>query len=265
MAQGAWGTTPPFVKGEVGDSSPYENAPSWGIIPVMAQVDRDNLRALINASGRSARAISLGAGLGATAIKDILSGKSRDPGAGTLASIAQELGVDVSALLGTQITTDLSKSAPPRLAPRFLPVRYKVQAGLWYEIDADEPPEQIALAVLPDPRYAEFPQWLEKVVGDSVDQKIPPGHYAHVVDAAELGYAPRTGDWVVVERRREQGATRERTIKQVEIAPSGHVQLWPRSSNAKWSGPMEPTAGTRNADDVEVAIVGLVIGAYNLF
>lgn len=242
----------------------------------MAQVDRDNLRALINASGRSARAISLSAGLGATAIKDILSGKSRDPGAGTLAAIAQELAVPVSDLLADAGLSTTPPTSHVKLAPKFLPVRYKVQAGLWYEIDAEEPPEHVSLAVLPDPRYAEFPQWLEKVVGDSVDQKIPPNQYAHVVDAIELGYAARHGDWVVVERRRDQGAVRERTIKQVEITRDGTVMLQPRSNNPKWvdpvvlatwaggqvtTGGVEPPEG----NDIEVEIVGLVIGAYNIF
>lgn len=148
-----------------------------------------------------------------------------------------------------------------KLAPQFLPVRYWVQAGHWFEIEADEPPEQVALAVLPDPRFAQIPQWLEKVVGDSVDLKIPPGHYAHVVDAIEMGYAPQDGHWVVVERRRDQGAVRERSIKQVELS-QGHVRLWPRSRNPKWKEPLDVTNGAKPGD-TEVEIVGLVIGAYN--
>jgi hypothetical protein len=148
-----------------------------------------------------------------------------------------------------------------KLAPRFLPVRYVVQAGLWFENDADTPPEQLTLAVLPDPRFDRFPQWLEKVVGDSVDLKIQPGSYAHVVDACEMGYSPRDGDWVVVERRRDQGAVRERTIKQVELTQNG-VRLCPRSRNPKWSEPLNLAAGGR-VGDIEVQIVGLVIGAYN--
>jgi transcriptional regulator with XRE-family HTH domain len=234
----------------------------------MAQVDRDRLRALVNESGRSARAISLAANLGATAVKDILSGKSRAPGAGTMATIAAELGVPVSELMSGLQPNPAAESPGSlthvKLAPRFLPVRYWVQAGLWREIDAEEPPEQITLAVLPDPRFSQFPQWLEKVVGDSVDKRIPADHYAHVVDAVELGYAPSHGDWVVVERRRDQGAVRERTIKQVEVA-CGRVTLWPRSHNPKWSDPVELTAGTREGEDVEVQVVGLVIGAYDLF
>lgn len=149
-----------------------------------------------------------------------------------------------------------------KLAPRFLPVRYRVQAGLWFEIDAEEPPEQVALAVLPDPRFAAYPQWLEKVVGDSVDLKITPGHYAHVVDAIEMGYAPRSGDWVVVERRSDQGGKRERTIKQVELQ-GRKVLLCPRSSNPRWKEPVELASGVRDPDSSEVEIVGLVIGAYN--
>jgi transcriptional regulator with XRE-family HTH domain len=227
----------------------------------MAKVNRESLRALVGESGRSARAISLAAKLGATAVKDILSGKSRDPGAGTLAAIAQELGVEVSALLLDQPEVGTPALPKVKLAPRFLPVRYKVQAGLWYEIDAEEAPEQVQLAVYPDPRYSRFPQWLEKVVGDSVNLKIPPNHYAHVVDAIEMGYAPKHGDWVVVERRRDQGAVRERTIKQIELH-DGAILLCPRSSNPKWAGPLE-LACTSRPETVEVQIVGLVIGSYN--
>lgn len=168
----------------------------------------------------------------------------------TLAKLAEAVGVEPPSFL-----------ANVRLAPRFLPVRYIVQAGLWFENDADIPPEQVALAVLPDQRFERFPQWLELVSGDSVDLKIPPGSYAHVVDAIELGYAPRHGDWVVVERRRDQGGVRERTIKQVDTQ-SGRVRLFPRSRNPKWSEPIDLTAGGK-LGDIEVEIVGLVVGAYN--
>lgn len=146
-----------------------------------------------------------------------------------------------------------------KLAPRFLPVRYTVQAGLWYEVDAEVPPEQISLGVVPDTRFAGFPQWLEKVVGDSVDLRIPAGHYVHVVDAIELGYAPKDGDWVVVERRRDQGAVRERTIKQIEVS-GGQVRLCPRSRNPKWVDAIDLSAGAKPGD-AEVEIVGLVISA----
>lgn len=234
-----------------------------GDAPGVSRVNRQRLRELVSEVGPSARALSLAAGLGSTAIKDILSGKSRDPGAATLAQIAGALGVDPSQLMENDQGSPVLTTSNVKLALRHLPVRYKVQAGHWIALDADEPPEQVQLAVLPDPRFARFPQWLEKVVGDSVDQRIKAGQYAHVVDAAEMGYAPKTGDWVVVERRRDDGAIRERTIKQVALGPDGQVKLWPRSNNPKWQVPVDLRCGARSGESVEVAIVGYVIGAYD--
>lgn len=162
-------------------------------------------------------------------------------------------------------------AVPPRIAhvtsakiiPLFLPVRFKVQAGYWLEADAEmqefrDPPR----AVMPDPRYSEWPQWLEEVVGDSANKRIAEGSFAHVVDAIEMGYSARDGDWVVVERRRGGGLLRERTIKQVAVTSANRVELWPRSTNPKWSSPVVLGAGGRGDEDMEVEIVGLVIGFY---
>lgn len=155
----------------------------------------------------------------------------------------------------------------PRVIPTLLQVRYRVRAGLWQEVEFEEPPEDIAYPVLPNPKFAEWPQWLELVEGDSANLKIPDGHYIHVVDAREMGYAPKTGDWVVVERRRDQGAIRERTVKQVEVVdgiPLSLIRLWPRSSNPKWKEPVDMANGAREGEEgVEAVIVGLVIGAYD--
>lgn len=149
--------------------------------------------------------------------------------------------------------------APERIAPTFLPVRHVVQAGLWLEVDVaaqdyPEPPR----AVASDPAYSAWPQWLELVRGDSVDLEIADGSYAHVVDAINMGYAPRDGDFVVVERRRGGGALRERSVKQVAIT-GREVQLWPRSRNPSWNKPLDLS---HPEEGVEVEIVGLVIGAY---
>lgn len=172
----------------------------------------------------------------------------------TLAKLAEVAGVS---------PPNVAHPGEVQIVPRYLPVRYRVQAGLWYENDAEEPPVQVSHAVVPDPRYANWQQWLELVAGDSVDRKILPGHFAHVVDAIDMGYAPRDGDWVVVERRR--GGVRERSIKQVEVKRSGRICLWPRSSNPKWAEPVDLMNGVRDGEEIEVEIVGLVIGSYNPF
>lgn len=172
----------------------------------------------------------------------------------TLAKLAEAVG---------QAPPQVGSTKERQVVPHFLSVRYRAQAGLWYEVDGDHEIEQVSHPVVPDPRYAEWPQWLELVVGDSANKRIGDGEYAHVVDAIEMGFAPKTGKWVVVERRRAQGAIRERTIKQIEVTPEGEVLLCPRSTNPKWSEPISLTAGTKEGEEIEVEIVGLVIGKYD--
>jgi hypothetical protein len=166
---------------------------------------------------------------------------------------------------------ELGRKPDSRVVPLYLPIRYKVQAGLWYEVDnhshfeLDDVGRQHsswAPAVAPSPQYAEYPQWLELICGDSVNKKAPDGSFAHVVDAIELGYAPSDKDWVVVERRRAQGGLRERTVKQVQIV-RGKMKLCPQSTNTKWQDPVEYLkGGGENEEGVEVEIVGKVIGFY---
>lgn len=168
----------------------------------------------------------------------------------TLAKLARAAGVEAP---------DIRQPTEAQIVPLFLPVRYRVQAGAWIEVDyADQDFPSPPRAVRPDPQFGEWPQWLELVVGDSVNREIPEGHFAHVVDAVEMGYAPQDGDFVVVERRREQGRFRERSIKQIEINARG-VELWPRSHNPIWDKPLQLAF---DEEGVEVEIVGLVVGAY---
>lgn len=242
----------------MGETSPCGKFPLGSSFPRMSQLNRDRLRALLEERGLTPRALSRAIGDNPYLVRDILAGKSKNPRSDTISKIAEELKVPVQELLTG--TAAPSSSVTSRVDPLYLPVRYRVQAGLWYEVDAEESPVQITHPVTPNPKYAGCNQWLELVVGDSVNEKIPDGQYAHVVDIWDISFTPTTGQWVVVERRR--GGTRERTIKQVEVR-NGDVVLMPRSTNARWSDPVNLTEGTREGEEIEVAIVGLVIGAYN--
>jgi hypothetical protein len=175
----------------------------------------------------------------------------------TIAKLAKALNVQPPSL-------NAGNAPAPIIEPNFLGVRFKVQAGMWLEIDDMVEIGLPPLPVLPNPKFGRFPQWLELVDGDSANLKVSPGAYVHVVDAIDMGYAPRQGDWVIAERIRNQGGLRERTLKQVEITPTG-VQLWPRSTNPKWSTPLQLAPAGANDTDMVVQIVGLVIGAYNVF
>lgn len=161
-----------------------------------------------------------------------------------------------------------SEARERQLIPKFLPVRFIVKAGLWMEMEdfAQDFVEDSPLAVVPDPRFAEWPQWLERVDGDSVNKMAADGSYIHVVDALEMGYSPLDKDFVVVERRRNGEDTmwqvRERSVKQVEVDKKGRIKLWPRSTNPKWSEPIDYTTGLKEGEDAQAQVVGLVLGVY---
>lgn len=236
----------------------------------MAKVDREKLRTLVQESGKSARHHSLQAGLGDTAIRDILSGKSANPSTDTIERVAGQLGVPADEIYLSGHAHDEDPRVGGRIAalgrqivPRFLSVRYKVAAGTWSEVGVDVAPDPEIYPVVPDPRYSAWSQWLELVEGDSANKKIPHGHFAHVVDAVQMGYTPKNKNWVVLERRRLDGRLRERTIKQVEVGPDGKVLFWPRSTNPAYSKPIDPYNDIDHGETIEVEIVGLVIGAYD--
>lgn len=232
------------------------------MVSAMATLDRDRLRALISERKLNPRALSRLVGDNPYLVRDILAGKSRNPRSDTLSAIAAALDVPLPSIL----KGDAGDIVSPRwVAPTFLSVKYRCSAGAWFEMDAiSQVFPASAQPVAPDARYSEWDQWLELVEGDSIDLLIKPGSFAHVVDAIDMGYAARDGDLVVVERRRDGGALRERTIKQVQIV-GRRIQLWPRSSNPKWATPLVICAGARPDEDVEVEIVGLVVGAYSSF
>lgn len=140
-----------------------------------------------------------------------------------------------------------------------LPVRYEVAAGAFLLRDElpQEPYGQEVVSSLPG--YEDYPQWLERVVSDSMDRLFPPGSLLHVVDAVAMRYKPQHGDIVVVER--ERGGLVERTVKQVEMTPSG-VCLWPRSHNPRWQAPIMVTDGVRDGEDFDVTIVGRVLRSF---
>lgn len=154
---------------------------------------------------------------------------------------------------------DTGSIQPAMVGARFLPIRYDVGAGLWQEL-TDSQTFLGSGTVAPDPSYTGFPQWLERVRGDSMDQDYREGDLVHVVDAVALGYVPQHGDHVILVRRRLDGAEIERTIKEV-VRSSRGIEFWPRSTNPRWAAPIK--LQPENEDETsEVEVAALVIGSY---
>lgn len=144
-------------------------------------------------------------------------------------------------------------------------IRRRVQAGAWLAVDDLD---QASPRTYPHPRDPRFPfahQWLSEVVGDSMDAvPILEGDLVHCVDIIDIGYHPRTGDIVEVERRRFQGREVEVSLKQVEVRGSA-IFLWPRSTNERWKDPLTLRAGVGETEEFEIAIKGLVLSAIRRF
>lgn len=213
---------------------------------------------VIGQTGMSAREWAIKAGVAASTVQRAIKDDYEFvTSSATLAKLAAVAGVEPPNL-----------GSRPLPAPILLPVRYKVQAGAWFEYEPSEPDRFEMRAAVPDPDIAIEDQWLEEVHGDSMNLLIPDDSVVLVTGA--FGYAPREEDIVIVERRRAAGQLRERSIKQVAKLPDGRVELWPRSTNPKHNSPLvyhNGSAGpiTSSGDDgqpgetVEVEIVGLVV------
>lgn len=149
----------------------------------------------------------------------------------------------------------------PRAIVGELFIRDRVQAGSFLAADDLSQVGPKAYPAARDARYPGADQWLSQVVGDSVNLLgIVEGDLVHCVSAVDIGYTPRTGDIVEVERLRFSGRMRELTIKQVEVTAHG-VELWPRSTNEQFSSPVILTDGLTDGEEVEVRIRGLVVGS----
>lgn len=147
-----------------------------------------------------------------------------------------------------------------------LPVRHIVQAGAWFAEDLDAQAFARRLPIGPDPRFPAS-QWLEEVRGDSVDRIIPEGGVAQVADWIELGLEPRDGMLVIARAVRDGGLLAERTIKRVR-RKGRSVELWPESTNPRWSAPVLAADLARPAHSdsgEEIAFAGLVIAAHSYF
>jgi hypothetical protein len=224
-----------------------------------AQVIRDWMVATKAAKGWSARKWAIQASVGPSAVQKALKDDYEFvTSTKTLTALAKAAGVAPPDLTGLEMGPS-PVTAPG--GPVELPIRGEVGAGPWRKIDElPQGPIGYFAEAHRIPGFEAWPQWIERVVGDSYNQRIPDGALVHVVDAIAMGYAPSNGDTVVVERRSGQGAFIERSLKQVVQTPFA-LELWPRSHNPDWNQPIDYRAGARG-EDIEVQVVGKVLRAY---
>lgn len=204
---------------------------------------RSRIEERLQAIGLTPQAASIRAGLGKDAVRNVLRGRSKSLSTKSLAALAETLGVSASWLAGHH-----GGNGEPSIAGRLLAVKNEVGLGLWRPQGTEIPPESGLVSMSAE--YVDHDQWLERVVGRDMDDRYPPGCLLHVVDAAAIGYAPRTGDTVIVSYTRE--GEEQRLVRQVEVR-SYCLLLVARSTQAAVAGTSPIGAGR---------IVALVLGSY---
>lgn len=221
------------------------------------------LRLVIETTGRTASALARDIGVSTTTFTRPLN--DPDHKYAVKFQALQDLSEKTGVALPTSLTSARAAGRSKALGEIRLPIAFEVAASGFVERD-DLPQRPFGFAKVPTVApYADCPQWLERVVNDSMDRLLPPGSIIHVVDTEAIRYRPRHDDIVVVERTRNDGALVERTVKQVALLPGGSAELWPRSHNARWSAPVRLLADVADGEEVTVRIVGLVLRSYMFF
>lgn len=189
-------------------------------------------------------------GTSETFVRDILRGKSKNPGPEKLAKVAEALGTTLEWLVKGE---DGPIDRPP---VEGLEVLGDIQAGNWMDISLidDGHREREVIPVARDPRFPKAAQYLLRVVGDSMNLKYPEYSYVHCVEAIASGVKKRVGQVVHVERH--QGPLVEITLKEI-TEMNGRIVLSPRSSNPKH----QPLVLDGDSS-TEIIIKGFVIGRY---
>jgi transcriptional regulator with XRE-family HTH domain len=141
-----------------------------------------------------------------------------------------------------------------------------VQAGGWLAVDEyfNQDRYEVPEFVLRQPQYTKVRQYAYLVRGDSVDLAgIHDGEWIVAADAADYidQYGDlESGDLVVVERTRFQGAEREMTVKEIRYYRDRY-ELHPKSSNPTHK-PIVVPHNEAPDDETEVKIVGVVLTAF---
>ena len=143
----------------------------------------------------------------------------------------------------------------------------RVQAGMFIATDDyfNQDVETVPEFVLPVPKYSKVRQYSWRARGDSMNAAgIVDGMWIVGADAADyidIYGDIESGDLVVVERSRHQGAERELTVKQVHFYRDRY-ELRPVSTNPDYQPIVVKHDHEVDADGIEVKIIGVVLTAY---
>jgi phage repressor protein C with HTH and peptisase S24 domain len=199
---------------------------------------QERLKRALEAKGMKPRPLAEKAGLGPTAVRDILDGRSVSPKASTLKAIAQELGVSLEYLIGSPETAPLAPApapptnakpapdAPPlgdlqrQVGPEDVPIYGTAQGGPdgWFDVNMSDGP--LDYAPRPPGIRHDRSVFAVRVEGDSMSPWR---------NAGQLVYAARrplsAGCHVVVLTEKGKGQNPRALLKRYNSQDNGWVHL----------------------------------------
>lgn len=231
-------------------------------IGVLQERVEERLKAL----GKKPAPLAKSLGYGDSFIRDILR-KGVMPGGDRLRRLAEALETTTEYLLGRTDALGPSTLGTPITLPSTPPIYAgKVQAGSWLAVDEyfQQDAYPVPEFVTRHPAYPRLRQYAWQAQGDSMNERgIIDGMWVVGADASDyidqIGEV-ESGDLVVVERTRHQGAERELTIKEARFYRD-RMELLPRSTNASHQ-PIVVPHNRKAEDHIEVKIIGVVLTAY---
>jgi SOS-response transcriptional repressor LexA len=224
------------------------------------------LRDLMQRQQLSHAALSRMAGLGQTAVNDIMSGRNQSPSNKAVEKLATVLGVNVEDLtrrvpLPEKARTEDRVSRAPLEA---IPLIGIAEAGAWRTVSPLPADVQESVSPSRSRNYKSFKHFALRVQGDSMNAARPPigdGQIILCVDMADAGLEITDGRVYVVRRTRDGGQTYEMTVKRAFVFRD-RIELRPESSNPAHQAITVKRGMDEDFDGTRVEAIGLVYGTY---
>ena len=218
------------------------------------------LRELMQRHQLSHAELSRKAGLGQTAVNDIMSGRNQSPSNRAVEKLATALSVSVEYL--TRSTA--SDERPGKGTLGAIPLIGIAEAGAWRSVSAQAADVHESVSPARSRNYRSFNHFALRVQGDSMNASRPPiadGQIILCVDMADAGLEIADGRVYVVRRTRDGGQTYEMTVKRAFVFRD-RIELRPESTNPAHQAITVKRGKDEDFDGTRVEAIGLVYGTY---
>jgi SOS-response transcriptional repressor LexA len=223
------------------------------------------LRELMQRQQLSHAALSRMAGLGQTAVNDIMSGRNQSPSNKAVEKLATVLGVSVEDLTRRMALSDRGRDERmAKAAVEAVPLIGIAEAGAWRTVSPLPADVQESVSPARSRNYKSFNHFALRVQGDSMNASRPPigdGQIILCVDMADAGLEITDGRVYVVRRTRDGGQSYEMTVKRAFVFRD-RIELRPESTNPAHKAITVKRGMDEDFDGTRVEAIGLVYGTY---